>query len=229
MFRAARNIAALSALALLGLTQTANAQTFFPNNATINYGLIGSAVVGYANDTDRISKTNPTSPTVNITSGGNIHGYYSYLFVYNNSVVNIRDGSISDIVYAMNSSRISISGGSLGDNLDASDNSVINISGGNIIGGVIAGNNSAVNIRGGSVGNNCYIDDSGTINFFGLGLKAIFTDPNAYNGFSQYTLFGTRNDGTSIDGEIMYVHISIGAHFTLNTDSKSRNVHPHVE
>lgn len=85
-----RHAALPAALLLLGLTQTAHAQVdFYTNDATINSRSInGSAIVGYANIDDFNNRTNPTSPTVNLGSGGSINT----TFLANSSTLNFNGG-----------------------------------------------------------------------------------------------------------------------------------------
>ncbi len=93
MTRISRFLTTVSALALLGGGAIAQAQsyTFFPNNATINYAVnTNYSVVGYASGTYGSFLT-PSSPTVNVVSGGTVG---NNLYAYNTSTVNLSGGSV---------------------------------------------------------------------------------------------------------------------------------------
>src|SRR5262245_5179994 len=112
----------LVTIALVGLGRAAHAQVnYFPNDATIDYPVLGIAYIG------QDSSRNPSSPTVNLVSGG----------------------SISDAVYTLNGSQFNISGGSIGGTLNSSDTSLLTITGGSVGNGLQANDHSIVNWHGG--------------------------------------------------------------------------------
>ncbi len=122
-----------------------------------------------------------------------------------------------------------VTGGSIGGYLDARNSSTINVSSGSIASSLIASESNTVNVSGGSIGGGLYAYDSGTINLFGVGLKAVLTNPN-YGDYSKYTLMGSLNDGTSVNGKFLYLSNGSNARFTLNNPPppKPRQVTPFV-
>ncbi len=122
-----RLLVSVSAFAVIGTAPMAQAQTytFFPNDATINYAVPGYGIVGYANQGDYFNGTNPTSPTVNLITGGSV----SYLYAYTSSTVNMSGGSVGVFLYAFNSSTVNLSGGSVVRDVIAYDSSLLNIFG----------------------------------------------------------------------------------------------------
>lgn len=230
-----RSLLSISALALLGTGSFAQAQTtYFPSNATINYAVSGNARVGYANQADYNNRINPTSPTVNLISGGSISSLYAYnsssvnmsngsgvntVQANDTSTVNINGGSVQVFLHAFNFSMVTISGGSVGGSLSAFNSSTVTMSGGSFLGGfgdyLEARNNSTVTMSGGNIPGNLYAVESGVLNFFGWDLVASLFNPNE-NGFSRYLLSGKLRDGTVLTNKDLYVQNGSNAHFTLN-------------
>lgn len=157
--------------ALLGGVYIACAQTkpaiqdlYLAKNAVVKSAARGTIVVGFANSRDMGEKKNAASPTVEFARGGEVS---SGLHVYNNSIVNIRDGSI-DGLRAHNQCTIRIRGGNIFPYLTAEEHSTVVVIGGKVarlsprdhskvivqggdIGSLDAENDSVANIQGGSI------------------------------------------------------------------------------
>lgn len=200
-----RVLTSVSTLAVIGIAPLAHAQTyaFFPNNTTINYAVNRDyAIVGYASGDINNGFQTPSSPTVNVVSGGSVgvplraynssrvnmsDGSFSgYLFAYNFSTINMSGGNVFDSLIAFDSSTMSLSGGSVGYFLDARGSSTMNMSGGNVGGSLFAADFSTMNVSGGSGGNNLYAADSSRVNVSG-GMVA--SDLYAF-GSSSLNFFG---------------------------------------
>lgn len=188
-----RTTSAFGILALLALTHHASAQDFFfPNDATINYVVPGTAFVGYADLTGLNTSTNGTSPTVSLVTGGDIQ---VNLGVTNSSIVNI-------------------TGGSVGKNLSIGDESTVNLSGGNIGGSISTFQNSTLNLSGGSIASpNLLIKGHSSLHLFGIGLTD--TLDGLSGPYTHYTLSGQLSDGSDVTGKNLYVATAMGASFTI--------------
>ncbi len=176
---------ALAVLATLGLcpAQPAAAQNYFPNDATINYALTSTAIVG------RDSSNNPSNPTVSLVNGGSISGG---LQAFNASTVYVTGGSISfGELAAFDSSTLSVSGGSINSGLYAANHSIVTITGGTF------GQQFGLNFRDTNLS---------TFTFVGTGLLAVAQpglDPT-YGG-TDYLLTGLLQNGQSITGNVINV------------------------
>ena len=221
-----------------------NAQTYYPNDATINNFLFGSAIIGYANSADYNSGVNGSSPMVSLVKGGFIR---ENLLAYNHSVFNLTANTIGGGGYAFNSSVINMSGGfifgqnthNFGNYLTAYDNSTINFSGGLLggnnvpHGGIYTFNNSAVNVTGGRLEDVNTYDDSvanlsggsvgylqvngrSVLNISGVNLSAALFASNVGNsGYDEYFITGALNDGVVLDTELIFQNGG-GARVTFN-------------
>ncbi len=175
-----------AALLLLGLARIANAQaqdTYFPNDATVDYPVSSNVVVGYANYDDFYNRTNPTSPIINFVNGGSISGvdrFNSNVFIYNNSAINVSGGVIGNNLYAFDKSAVFVSGGDINLGLVAYGSSTVTVSGGSVAIGVRAEDNSTVTVSGGSIGIFLTADNSGTLNMTGTGLGATFVGMDVF-------------------------------------------------
>ena len=127
------HITALATVVCLSLAQGANADRYFPNDATISetFPTGDNVIVGYANIFDLVEGTNGTSPTVTVGAGGNI-----------------------DSGFAFNGSTLKVDGGRVSGNLDANDHATVSLaSGGNDFGGDLrAFAHGTIIMSGGSIG-----------------------------------------------------------------------------
>ncbi len=217
------------ALLLLALTQTANAQdTYFPNDATINYTVTGNAIVGYPD----ASGQPPTSPTIDLVSGGIIYG--GALETYNHSTVNFSGGNTSAYIVSFGNSTINVDGGNYG--VDSYNNSIVNIfdgtgsiythnsstaniGGGNVVGVLRASDNSTVTINGGIIGTtavgNGFFDliasDNSTVNLNGGNISNIlFAEKNStinMSGSIPNKLVAYNGCTVNVSGGIIAGHI----------------------
>lgn len=175
-------MAGLITLSLATRPAAAQATTYFPSDTTINYAVPGDAFVGF--NTSLV----PSSPTVNIATGGLINGI---LEVYNSSIVNLSGGTVSDILWAMNTSTINVSGGLVDSYLYATQGSTFHVSGGTF------GQYQGVS----------FADvTTGTFNFVGSGLS-FAPDPSGQTPFggTDYTLTGWLQNGQSVTGDVIDV------------------------
>ena len=193
---------ALSALALLGQSRRAHAQTNFPTDATINYAIGGDVNIGMDADFQQSdSSGNPYNPTVSLVTDGSISGQTS---VYNNSVFNISGGSTGDInswisVSTFGTSTTNISGGTINGGVYSYTSSVVNFSGGNVPAtsstanyesiGLVADINSTINVTGGTNGEGLSAQGQGTINIRGgqllTGAQLYAQDSSTLNFFGN--------------------------------------------
>ena len=230
------------ALALLlgsGSAARAQANVYFPNDATINYAISGSAVVGYANDADYANQKNGSSPTVSFVAGSKAgsgggggvsvynHGTVNLkdgssvynLSAYNNSVVNISAAANANTITAGDASQVTISGGRIS-SVFASGNSVVTITGGTVFSDVLAGSGGAINISGGALNSPyLYIYPGGSLNLSGAGLSATLTGSRPGSEILVYTLKGTLTDGTDVSGKSVVLYTINGAQFTINNNA----------
>lgn len=218
-----------AALLLIGLMQTANAQTYVTANTTID-GSFGfnNVVVGYANQSDLNSQANRKSPTVTIINSGSV----ANLNAYNSSTVNMNGGSAFSLT-AVDNATIVVSGGGITSGLRAGGNSMVTVSGGNIAEGFTADGSSTLNLTGGSIFNDLYSSGSGKLNISGGSIHgnlhtanssalnlygmvtATLTNPNN-NSNSQYTLSGTLSDGNSVNGVLLFIQNGSSARVAIN-------------
>ena len=157
---------ALSLAALVGLSAPhAHAQQngYYPINATINTNTGNDAIVGYANYNDYSNKTNGTSPTVSLVTGGAIVN----LQAENNSTVNVSGGNILQSMFAQNNSTVNFSGGSIGSYIFASDTSVLKVTGGSVKYDLYAYNNNTVTISGGNLGRGLFTYSASAVTISG--------------------------------------------------------------
>ena len=119
---------------------------------------MAQAYIGYA-----CAFSAPSSPTVDLVSGGSIGGDVT---VYNSSVLNI-------------------SGGSIGGNAFAEDNSTINITGGSIFGDYYAVNHGALNFYGTGL-SDVLTDPNASGIYSQYALSGKLTDGTGVNGKSVY-------------------------------------------
>ena len=198
-------LAPLLGLAALGLIARPAAAQTFNFNATINYTTKTDVYVGTFS-----SGTDPTySPTVNLISPGLVDGD---MHVNTNSVLNVRGGGISDILFCFDTSTVNVTGGSVGSFVAAIEPYHINTN-------LSIYNASTVNISGGTFGQrngvNFLDETTGGFTFFGSGLSYI-ADPggNTIDGGTDYTLTGRLQDGQSVTGDVIEVGAS-AAMFTV--------------
>jgi hypothetical protein len=215
-------------LFLLGIDNAAIAQNnYFPGNATINYAITNSAIIGYATLSAFTNGTGGTSPTVSFVSGASTGGYLyagngstvnvsggnigSYLYAFATSTVNVSGGNIDNSVIGSAYSLVNLAGGTVEDEVYASNNSTVNVNSGSIGDSLFAQDSSTVNVRGGSISGSLYATDSGILNLFGTGLGSTLVNSNYQNAYSQYILSGNLQDGTSVSGTNLYVQNGTGA------------------
>lgn len=211
-------IALTAALALLGLTRSAKAQfNYFTSDTTINDAVTGIAVVGYANVTDLSSRTNGTSPTIQLVSGGAISDRFD---IYNASQVFISGGNVAKTLNAFDSSVVTMSGGLLQRNVNV--DSTLNLLGGTVNQSVTIRNQGVLNYRGGVLGANfpsnlitIQVRDQGTLNLFGTNITLALDNPDSF-GYSTYTLGGSLLDGTDLTGKSVEIQNGTGASFAIN-------------
>ncbi len=218
-----------AALLLLGLTQTARAQQYFAYDATINHNIGVPVIVGYANGNDLSRHTNGRSPRVSIVGGAEL---FQGLSIYNGSAVTINDGYVYreldvldsgaltvakgniDFLITFFTSVANLSAANIAYSLNSYDCSAVAISGGSVTGfGVYGG--SRMDVRGGSFGNDLYLSESGTLNFFGTGLRAVYAAPDAA-GYNKLALSGVLSDGSSLDGKFLYKQVGSAAQVWFN-------------
>jgi hypothetical protein len=189
---------------LVTLAPSAGAQAnYYPNDATVSTQIGGFARVGYANDSDYASRTNVTSPTVNIVSGG---GFTGSLNTFGGSITNF-SGTVP-AAQLTDTSTLNVSGGVINGVVVALLNNTVNITGGRV-GQLTLRNQSRGNVSGGTIGTTLRVVNSSVLNFFGTGLGETLVNPDA-SGYSQYTLSGLLADGTSIAGRTLYVQNGTG-------------------
>lgn len=213
-----RTLLALGTLAALALTtRPAAAQyTWYPNDATINYTVSsGYADVGYSSYGNYSSKTNPTSPTVNVVPGALISGY---LVGFNHSTVNVSGGQVQTYIFAHDNSTFNITGGTVRATV-AYENSVVNASSMTSTMVMEANNSSTMTISGGTYGSTNgvnFIDHTtGSFTFVGTGLSAVSIGGDATYGGTDYKLTGLLQDGNSVTGKV--INVARGARmFTLS-------------
>jgi len=104
--------------------------------------------------------------TVNMLASGTIPAPYN-LQAYEDSIVNIRGGSIGYHLLAYDNSQVSFSGGSIGANLYAYSNSQVDISGGSISSSLYAYDSSQVSFSVGSIGGSLLAYSSSQVTFSG--------------------------------------------------------------
>ncbi len=135
-------IIALVGTGLLGLTGApAQSQNYYPNNATVNSTVGGSAVVG------RDSTLHNSSPTFNFLTGGFLSN--GALDAYNGSTVNMSGGLIPQGVNMHDNSILNFSAGVIQQGLSATDNSIVHMTGGSVTLAVSSGGNGKLTISGG--------------------------------------------------------------------------------
>ena len=215
MSRNLKNAFALGAFALLGATNAAYAQnTYFPNDATINYAVSGDAEVGLSSSSGAL-----TSPTVAVVPNGSIGGN---LNAFNSSYVTVSGGTIKAGVQAFAQSHVTVSGGSIGSYLYGTDNATLTVTGGSF-GNVVPNDgelqfkgHSSITWSGGSFrgqgfdGVNIFDQTTGAVVFIGSNLAVANARPeNRFVGFAgpgtDYDLSGTLQDGTNLNGRVLFV------------------------
>lgn len=151
-------------------------------------------------------------------SGGSVQ----FASGYGSSAFNVSSGNVTSIT-AYDSSTLSLTGGSiyaavsrndstLDISTDASvnfivgfNNSILNLGGGSMT-NILGHGSSFLNLTGGAIGSGgiSLLEDS-VLRISGVGLSFVFASmgSDAYGSFTAYTLFGTLQDGQSIDGVIL--------------------------
>ena len=215
MYRNLKNALALGAFALLGATNAANAQnTYFPNDAIINYAVSGDAEIGLSSSSGAL-----TSPTVAVVPNGSIGGT---LNAFNSSYVTVSGGVISSAVQAFGNSHVTVSGGSIGSYVYSEGTATLTVTGGSF-GNVVPTNgelqftgHSSITWSGGSFrgqgfdGINVFDQTTGAVVFIGSNLAVANARPeNRFVSFAgpgtDYDLSGTLQDGTNLAGRVLFV------------------------
>ena len=198
MNRIFHRLAAFGAFALFG-AGTVRADVFYTTDTTVRASLPEGAYIGYANYNDLNHRTNPSSPTVTLASGG---GFAFLSIVYNNSMVNVSGGFFGGGLVAYNNSAVNLSAGFIHDTFIAYDSSAVNVSGGSIDSGLITENDTTANISGGSIFT-LYTYNRATVNISG---GAISGGLNAANNSTVNVSGGAIVDGLSgLDSSIVNI------------------------
>jgi hypothetical protein len=164
-------------------------QTFLDSPTTINYAIPGFVIIGV---------NNPDPFTVNLVAGGSVA---EQVATNHTSAFNVYGGSTGGDVEGHDASTVNVYGGSIGSQLVSLGNSTVNIYAGRVATDMSAEQNGVLNVYGGSFGGDLVSATGATVvNLFGSDLA--LTDPVAVNDRrTDYTLMGTLEDGTSLDGK----------------------------
>ena len=167
-------------------------------------------------------------PTYNNSSLNVTGGSIGALNAFDSSRIAVANGNIGHMGFIDNSV-VNFKGGSASD-LSANGKNITNISGGSIASYLYIGGNSTINVTGGVIhGNalnvsNVFAVEAGSsiLNLFGTGFSDTLSNP-MFNGggltpiyYSQYALSGALADGTSVNGDYLYVLNGSKAKVTFN-------------
>lgn len=188
----------ISAFLCIGnASHAANTFTFLSADTTVNSNInTNYTIIGYSNLSDFSAnpRRNPTSPTINLQSGGTPYGYID---TYNHSVLNMTGGNNGGVAIA-DKSTFNFAGGFCYEMLVV-NSSVTNMNGGNV-GFANARNSSSVTMNSGSIGGYLQASDTSSFTLNGGSIGGVLTAFNnsaiSINGGSVGQIISSVDNST---------------------------------